>query len=116
MPSASVTCRGWVVRSSAGGFGNRFEGRLIWCDQWSVQYEVVGPSGQVLRRTVKRVDKPSTPFPPEGTPVMVLMVNEQLMALLQEARPRRRARVQRRSSWQAKNPPGAARRHRRSAQ
>src|SRR5262245_22159213 len=76
--------------------GKLVEGRLIACKQrviptdsdsadpvvWSVDYEVTAPSGRVLRRTAMRDTKPAGPIPPAGTPVVVLMLDENLFDIL----------------------------------
>jgi hypothetical protein len=51
-------------------------------DVWTVDYEVRSPSGELLRRTAMRRTKPPGPVPPPGTPVVVLMLDEETCDIL----------------------------------
>ena len=76
--------------------GKLVQGRLIACGRraietdsddpdpvvWSVDYEVRAPSGRLLRRTAFRDKQPPGPDPAPGTPVVVLMLDEDLFDML----------------------------------
>src|SRR5262249_51598682 len=76
--------------------GKLVAGRLIACKRrtvetdsdspdpvvWAFDYEVEAPSGRLLRRTATRDKQPPDPLPPPGTPVVVLLADEELFDML----------------------------------